>query len=119
MNRIEDLYTIVGGAVQRIRPKNIQLCHNLWLPLMVSRLLNWRRHHESHYHTDDRRRDHLGCSESLCSSGDPREFPVGHYFSVNTHISNYFRLARRPKIGHDSVSGLQRRFSQSLDELPH
>jgi hypothetical protein len=33
--------------------------------------------------------------------------------------TNYFRLARRPKVGHDSISVLQRRFSQSLDELPH
>jgi len=31
--------------------------------------------------------------------------------TFHSNHANYFRLARRLKIGHDAVSGLQRRFS--------
>src|SRR6516162_92563 len=39
--------------------------------------------------------------------------------TLRAHISNYFRLTRRPKTGIESISGLQCRFSQRLDEVSH
>ena len=39
--------------------------------------------------------------------------------TLHSHPTIYFRLARRPKIEHHSISGLQLRHSQSLDKLPY
>ncbi len=35
------------------------------------------------------------------------------------HRPNYLRLARRPKIGHHSISGLEHRPRHGLEKLPH
>src|SRR5271165_1278502 len=47
---------------------------------------------------------------------DTYPFP---WLTFHSHLANYFRLARRPKIGHHSISGLHVRPSHSLGELPH
>lgn len=39
--------------------------------------------------------------------------------AFHSHSVNYFRLARRPKIGHRPISGLQRRPSQNLHNLQY
>ena len=38
--------------------------------------------------------------------------------TLHSRLANYCGLACRPKIRHDSISGLQRRSWKSLDELP-